>query len=1016
MDTSVTAAKTISLLFEDMESWQVFASGRAEGRLTRSEDGGLRLDYDFHEGGGFVALRREASLAMPETFELGFQLRGSGSVNDFEFKVARLGGSDVWRYRRVGLILGNEWTECRINERELPFAWGPAGGGTPGEIRSIEFVVTAASGGRGVLEISQPWLEDQSLRLPLTVCASSGAGADTVLADTTKGFWQADADDAKPCWMVDFGRVHRFGGLLIDWPASSLPRTFDVEVSNDGREWSSVRRIADARGAKTHLAMPDAETRFLRLAFEDAASASMARLSLKPDAFSRTPNEFIHHVANDFPRGWFPRYWHREQSYWTVIGAPDGKRRALINEEGLIETDEAGFSIEPFILTEGGLITWADVSTKVSLPETGIPMPSVKWHNDDLDLEILPWMHGHSESLELCVTYRLECRHKTSGVKLALALRPFQVTPPWQAFRNMGGRSTLRRIESHALGMLADGKKISFSKASEKFGAASFAQGGVISYLAENSMPPHTCAEDDTGLASAAAEWNLIPGEPLEVTVRVPYFKSTQTSADISRSRACDEWSRTLGGVKWRVPDAAKDAIATLRTACAQILINRDGAALQPGGRRYTRSWIRDGVIMGAALAKCGLPQPFRNFIAWYAQFIGEDGFVPCVVDRDGVDLLVEHDSHGQFLWGACEVWRVTGDADFIESIFDRIALAAEHLIALRRQRMTDDFREGDRAACFGLLPESASHEGYLAHPVHSYWDDFWGLRGLNAAAELAEKFGRNHEAALWKNEANSFLVDLVRSIESVISTRKLAYIPGSVEWADFDPTATANAIAQLDFADALPQGPLQQTFATYLEGFRRRQNFENPWINYSAYEIRIVGALARLGKRDEANELLKFFLADRRPIAWNQWPEISWRDPSSPGHLGDLPHTWIAAEYVLALCSMIAFEREDDDSLVLAAGMPESWIAGEGFEVRGLITRHGKLDFRIAAANSDTIEVFIAGLRELPSGGLWLEPPIPHYKCIESANEDGTRVKIESLPFAAHYKLFPRPQSGERA
>ena len=71
---------------------------------------------------------------------------------------------------------------------------------------------------------------------------------------------------------------------------------------------------------------------------------------------------------------------------------------------------------------------------------------------------------------------------------------------------------------------------------------------------------------------------------------------------------------------------------------------------------------------------------------------------------------------------------------------------------------------------------------------------------------------------------------------------------------------------------------------------------------------------VVRLGKRDEAHELLDFFLSDRRPVEWNQWPEITWRDPRSPGHLGDVPHTWIAAEYLLAVASMVAAEREASD------------------------------------------------------------------------------------------------------
>lgn len=1013
VEIPVTAEITICSLFEDIESWKVFASGHAEGRVSRGEGGGLNLEYDFHEGRGFVALRREVAFALPETFELGFDLKGAGAANDFEFKVADPAGVNVWRHRREGLVLGSEWLGCRICERDLPFAWGPAGGGTPSAVGAVEFVVTAAAGGRGVLEISKPWFEDQSLRLPLEVMASSGAGAASVLSDESGGHWQADAADAKPWWMVDLGRSHRFGGLLIEWPAAGVPRGFEVQVSSDGQSWSLLRRVADARGAKNHLATPGAETRFLRLAFSNAEAASLRCLHLKPDAFSRLPNEFIHHVAADFPRGWFPRYWHREQSYWTVVGTPEGGRRALINEEGLIETDEGAFSIEPFIVSDDGLLTWADVSTRVALPVGGEPMPSVMWRAEGLILEIFPWLRGSGRDIELCVSYRLDCERAHSGVKLVLALRPFQVTPPWQAFRNMGGRAVLRKIECGDRGVVADGKQISFSLPASRIGAASFDEGGVLAVLAEKQMPQSARVDDESGLASAAIEWALAPGETtLEVTIRVPYFENATPAPDASRDDAMREWRRTLGGIEWRVPDAAKGAIATLRTACAQIMINRDGAALQPGARRYTRSWIRDGVIMGAALAKSGLADPFKHFMEWYAPFQRDDGFVFCVVDRDGMDPLVEHDSHGQFIWGMREVHRATGDAAFVASRFDRVARAAGHLISLRRQRMGERYRGGELAACFGLLPESASHEGYLAHPVHSYWDDFWALRGLQTAAELATAIGRNEDAALWKNEADAFLNDLVGSIESVIAARNLQYIPGSVEWADFDPTATANAISQLDFADALPHGPLQKTFATYLEGFRRRQDPQLPWTNYSAYEIRIIGALVRLGKRAEANELLEFFLADQRPAEWNQWPEISWRDPRSPGHLGDLPHTWIAAEYVLALCSMIASEREADDSLVLAAGMPCAWIAGDGFDVRGLPTRHGKLDFRIAMSNPDTIQVSVDGLREMPAGGLWIEPPLPPGARIDANDGDGMRVEVKSLPFAAKLKLITPPHT----
>lgn len=961
-------------------------------------------------------MRREIAFDMPDTFLLRCRIRGEGPPNHVEFKVADPTGTNVWRHTRPDWNLPLDWQDWAFDERGLPFAWGPAGGGAPSEVGALEWVVAAGPGGRGFFEIASLELEDQRPGEPAAVRASSSTAATSPESAWNGSIgWRAEESDPSPWWEVDFGRIQRFGGVVIDWPESPNTRACRVEISPDGQGWKEVFEAQRAQGARSHLPVVGGEARYLRIRFDCPESAALRRVMLRPDAFSATPNEFIHQVAADYPRGWFPRYWLREQSYWTPVGSPHGRRRGLINEEGMVEVDEAGFSLEPVLWDDGSLVTWAGVEISQSMDPGGLPLPQVCWSHGSSSLEITPWVDGPPEALVLRVRYRL--RGAGSGRKLGICVRPFQVNPPWQAFRDLGGRSPVRKMALHLAGGVVEGRRIHCTPPANQAGAAAFEEsGGVLACLERGTVPQRQELEDRSELASAVWWWEVPAGDaPFEVVVAAPFMGEIgEPTGTFAAAR--ETWQSALAAVEWSVPEVAREAVRCFRTAAGHILINRDNAAIQPGPRRYTRSWVRDCVIMGAALAKAGQPHALLEFLDWYTPFQRHDGFVPCVVDRDGVDWLVEHDSHGQLLWGMREALRSGVSPEHAANWWSAAHKAAEFLLQLRSERLGTSYAEGEALWRRGLLPESASHEGYLAHPVHSYWDDFWGIRGLEAAADLADALGHGDDAMRWRAEAAAFQADTLVSMERVIAGRGLNYLPGSVEWADFDPTATSNAIAQLDFADVLPPAPMEEMLATYLDGFRRKHSGRMVWNNYTAYEIRIIGAMVRLGKRAEAQELLEFFLSDRRPLAWNQWPEITWKNPRSPGHLGDVPHTWIAAEYLLAVAMMVASEREACDQLVLAPGLPWSWISSDGgFAVRGLPTRFGPLNL-LLHGTAESIRVEFSGLKHLPVDGILLTPPMPDGAAIVAIDIlDGearmtapksSMLKVTSPSFAGTLKL----------
>ncbi len=983
-------------IFAEAKGWLAFASGEAQLRLT-SETGAygvaLRLDFDFKSGGGFVVARKEFSMPLPDSYAFSFRVRGVALKNKLEFKLADPSGKNVWRWEEDSFDFRTEPRALFLKSSQIDFAWGPAGGGTLRTLGAIEFVISAGPGGSGTVWLEDFRFVDRTIRKTPAVTASNSAkGCDpqSVINKTVGTCWRSAPRDAKSWLQLDFHQVREYGGLIVDWAPLPAKRAFTVQASDDGRKWRSIHRTRSAEGARSFVYLPNGESRFLRLAFE--GSAALKQIHVQPFDFSRSNVEFIHAVANRSPRGRHPRWLLREQSYWTCAGVPDGRTCGLINEEGLVEPDKGTFSLEPFLHINGKLLTWADAKHSVRLEEDGLAIPSATWKLPGLEFETTTFATGHGEEAILFVRYRVRnTAKKALKAKLFVALRPYQVNPPWQEWQGLGGVSPIHKITwSQDAACINDDKWVVPLTKPAAFGAAAFEQGEISDYLVSGKLPGQTSVRDDFGFASGAMLFDLAlaAGATREVFVAVPFGVKCKFNAKQRRALASTDGAaqfeeavrvmrERLATVSFSMPaGVAREAALTFRTAAGHILINRDGPAIQPGPRRYARSWIRDGVIMGAALLRIGDQRALPEFIRWFAPYQRKDGFVPCCVDRTGPDWLVEHDSHGQLIYGVMESFRFTKDRVFLKEMWPYVRKAARYMEKLRAKRLTKEYQSGEKKDRYGLLPESASHEGYLSHPVHSYWDDFWALRGLKDAAAIATELGHTKDAADFATLAVSFRETLHVSILTVIEDKMLPYVPGSVEWADFDPTATSNAVTLLQGMADLPAAELTEMFAHFVRDFRRKHSGELPWNNYTAYEIRIIGALVHLGKRAEALELLEFFLSDRRPRHWNQWPEISWKDPRSPGHLGDVPHTWIASEYMLVFAHLFAYEREDDDALIIGAGVDDRWLAGRGIAVRGLSTWHGELDLTMKRKADGTVLVELGGALRFPRGGFIVKPP----------------------------------------
>ncbi len=983
---------------EDLGGWSAIFSEGASVRILSDvgqSGSGMRLDFEFQAAGGWVNVQKPFSIPLPADYVFSFYLRGDAPRNNFEFKLIDPSGQNVWWSNWRDFDFPKGWQRVRIKKARLDFAWGPAAGSVLNHVGAIAFSIAAGRGGKGSVWIDEIRFDqrvpsDGKDQTPVASASNTLPGHDAafVFDPDLRTSWRSEPV-AGPQWLlIDLLRERDYGGLIIDWEPYDYATSYRVLVSSDGANWDPALSVTQGNGGRDYIYLPDAESRFVKLDLQESSRGQgygIANVEVKPFEFSASINRFFEALAADAPPGSYPKYFTGKQTYWTVVGVNGDPKEALLNEEGMLEVDENGFSIEPFLYVDGRLFTWSSVQTRQELAEGYLPIPSVTWEDGTIGLTVTAFAAGEPWLSNLYARYRVSNRGDTPlQGRLFLALRPFQVNPPWQSLKRFGGATPIRDLRLDDMRAVVNGEKAVHSLTPpDAFGAAAFEQGPITDFLARGTVPAASVVEDPFGYASAAFAYNLDvpPHGEQDFLLAVPFYGldlhqdlSAEEDAgvrfDTALAKTRQYWERLLNRVVLRLPSEQTEITRTLKSTLAYILINRDGSAIQPGSRTYGRSWIRDGSVTAAALLEMGFADEAREFIRWFASYQFPNGKIPCCVDERGADPTPEHDSHGEFIYAVAEYYRHSRDIGFLTDLWPNVRKAVDYLDRLRQQRLGEQFRSGPQRTFYGLLPESISHEGYASDPVHSYWDDFFALRGFKDAAALAGVLGNEEEARQLAALRDTFRGHLLASISMSMASHNIDYIPGAADLGDFDPTSTAIALAPCGEMASLPLPALTRTFEKYYTYFSDRLANRIDWEAFTAYEVRNITALVQLGYPGRALELLNFLLDARRPKAWNEWAEITWRDPEAPRFIGDMPHTWIGASFVRSVRSLFAYENDLDGSLVLAAGLPRAWITRPGgVSVERLPTHYGILHYTLEAEGPQALRMRLSGDLSVPPG-----------------------------------------------
>ena len=761
---------------------------------------------------------------------------------------------------------------------------------------------------------------------------------------------------------VDFGAVRSPLGALIEW-GETYGTLFSTHLSDDGENFREMGRIETGDGGSDSFWWRSTTSRYFRLTVHKASApggAVVNELKLRILNKDRMPIGQLERAAQSGRSELYPQSLLGRQVYWTALGEFDQGEQALLDEYGDLEPRRGSPQITPLVRA-GGALHGAPGCASVShtLAEGSLPIASVVWSAQGLELNTTAFAHAGHAIVEHRLANRSDAARRGA---LVLAVRPVQINPYWQH----GGHSPISKIAVDGDEVWVDGRLYAaFSRSPDATAVDDFDDGDVVRLIEAGPRQTARSAHSASGLASAACEFtfSLQPGESVSVNVFAPMRDGAVRPADIGfdalRDRVHRAWREKLGPRRIVVGD--REVSDTVEAQIALILVNATRFAFKPGPRNYDRTWIRDGAAQAHALLWSGLIDEAKRYVLWYAERIYASGLVPPILNVDGTvnrgyGSDIEFDAQGEFVGIAAEVYRVAKDRVFLQAAYEPVVRAMRFVEALCGRT---EALHGAESRFHGLVAPSISHEGY-SKPSYSYWDDYFALSAWRNCQYLAQEIGDEETAGRAKAQGAAFAARLTRSIRMSAAEMETDVIPGSADREDVDPTSTSIAFEPCRVEDALPA---ELVAPTYDRAAQRLAAISTPGFsgNYSPYELRNVNAFVALGRNDDAIRLLEIMLESRRPSGWRVWAEVVWGDMRAPDYIGDMPHTWIAAEFATAVRRMLA--REDGGALELFRGAPDGWWENGGVTLNDLPTAFGVLNLKARRDRSQaTVELALSG------------------------------------------------------
>ncbi|HTL67299.1 MAG TPA: hypothetical protein VL200_06535 [Lacunisphaera sp.] len=603
---------------------------------------------------------------------------------------------------------------------------------------------------------------------------------------------------------------------------------------------------------------------------------------------------------------------------WTAVGRPDVPYYPIVDPRGLVTPLFDGWSLDFWVVPETGPPLFPSklpyFDQQLRCDDNLVVRSVAAWDADELvsETELLV-----EDGAPVC-RVRLRPGRMPRGF-IGVALRPY----------NPEGISFVNQIEPlpGGAGWRVDGlQRVLFTPAPARQLFSNYLEGDVSLHLPAG--PSAGAASCPAGMATAVA---LFPAadfarRPLEV--RAPIFDELHPTR---RPRAATEpgWAAALERLaRFELPDPGLQRLCDLARAC--VVLHAPGE-VYPGPYTYKRFWFRDAVFILHGLLTLGDVERVRRALGEFAPRQRRDGYF---LSQEG-----EWDSNGEALWMFGRFAQLTGET--LPATWQRAVARGARWI--RRKRLPSDLGRAEA----GLLPAGFSAE-HLGPNDFYYWDDFWAVAGLAAAADLLA----GHDDAL-ATTARREAADLQATIERSIPSGPQRRFPGAIPASPYrrmDAGAIGSIVADYPLQLLPPGDERILRTAEYLRAHCFRRGVFMQDMIHSGLNIYLTLHLAQVWLRAGRPRLVWPLLKRVAQLAspTGQWPEAI-HPRTGGGCMGDGQHIWAAAEWLMLLRNLCL--REERDRLVVGAGVAPEWLALGPVGLTRTLTPHGAVGVRFTAA-----------------------------------------------------------------